>query len=151
MKGQPIMTMTLKQSDLYRFERLVSKLIKPSDMPTVCFFPHGGSLKLCAFSKDAMLTMFINKEGFLDPFAMQWNDLKSFSAKKNVDITFTLTKDSVHVRHGEEQHWFVVNKKVNALPNAPSQTSTHQKGQLLHTAALVAIYKLTGGSPSIIP
>ena len=126
------MTMTLKQSDLYRFERLVSKLIKPSDNPMVCFIPLDGSLKLCAFSKDAMLTMHVNKEGFLDPFTMQWSDLKALAVgKKNVDITFNLTKDSVHVRCGEEQHWFSVSTKVNALPNAPLQTSIHPKVHLL--------------------
>ena len=116
--------MTLKQSDLTRFTRLVGRLIKPTDIQTICLIPHGGSLKLCAFGKDAMLTFIISKEGFCDPFAIRWDDLKKVSGKKSGDVTFNLTKDAVHVRSGEEQNWFGIGKKVNALPNRPSTTST---------------------------
>jgi hypothetical protein len=132
MKGTKPMTMSIKQSDLYRFERMVSKLVKPSDTPTICFVPVEGGLKLCAFSKDAMLTMLVNKTGFLDPIMMQWNDIKSIAIKKDVDITFDLKKDSVHIRYGEEQCWCSVNKKVNSLPHQSSETSTHDKMRMLN-------------------
>jgi hypothetical protein len=125
------MTMTITGSDLCRFQRLVSKLMKSSDEPAISLIPHDGNLKLCAFAKDAMLTMLVDTEGSLDPFTMRWSDFKSLTAKKNQSVTFNLTKDSIHVRCGEAQDWFLANRKVNALPNLPSETSTHQKTRLL--------------------
>jgi hypothetical protein len=125
------MTMTITGTDLCRFQRLVSKLMKSSDTPTVSFIPHDGGLKLCVFADDATLTMLVSKEGFLDTFTLRWSDFKSLSAKRNQDVTFNLAKDSVHVRHGEEQYWFSVCDENNALPDRPSQTSPHQKTRLL--------------------
>ena len=125
------MSMTITGSDLYRFQRLVAKLIKSSDTPTISFIPHEGNLKLCGFAKDAMLTMSVSRAGFLDPFAMQWRDFKSLATAKKQDVIFNLTKDSIHVLHGEEHHWFTACKKVNTIPNQPQQTSTHQKSRLL--------------------
>ena len=64
------MTMSLKQSDLYRFERLMSKLMRSSAVaPMVHFIPNGGSIKLLASTDNAMLTMHAPRDGFLDPFA----------------------------------------------------------------------------------
>jgi len=63
---------TINQSYLYRFERLVSKMVKPSEPLAICIIPHGGNLKLCAFGKEAILTMLIHNEGFVDPFARIW-------------------------------------------------------------------------------
>ena len=52
------MALTINQTDLYRFERLVSKLSKPSEPPVVSFIPcPDGSVKLAAFHRDAILTM----------------------------------------------------------------------------------------------
>ena len=82
------MTMTITGSDLYRFQRLVAKLVKSSDDPTVCLIPHDGNMKLCAFANDAALTMLVDSEGYLDPVTMRWKDFKSLSAKKYQDVTF---------------------------------------------------------------
>ena len=52
------MALTIIQSDLYRFERLVTKLTKPSEPPVVTFIPcSSDTTKLAAFCKDAILTM----------------------------------------------------------------------------------------------
>ena len=83
------MSMTLKSSDLFTFVKLVAKLFKSVDAPAICFHPDGGNIKLCAFSKDAMLTMQVPRDGFLDAFAMRLDDLKSVVTKKTGEIAYT--------------------------------------------------------------
>jgi hypothetical protein len=123
--------MTITGTDLCRFKRMVAKLVKSSDDPTVCFIPHDGNIKLCAFTNDAVLTMLVNTEGFDDPVTMRWRDFKSLTPQKNQNVTFNLTKDTIHVRCGEEQHWFLTSRNDNSLPEQPLQTSSHQKTRLL--------------------
>jgi len=125
------MTMTLKQSDLYRFERLVSKLCKPSDNPTIAFLPHGGKLRLCAFAPSATLSMLVPRDDFADAFAMRWSDFKTVAAaKKGTDVTFELQKGAVRVRADEVLHHFLTSKKLDTPPHCPSQTATHSKTRL---------------------
>ena len=70
------MTLTLKQTDLYRFERMVSKLVKPSDAASVkvCLITSGnGNIKLAAFCPDAILTMDVSlKRDLSIPFRQLW-------------------------------------------------------------------------------
>jgi hypothetical protein len=125
------MSITITGTDLCRFKRMVSKLAKSSDDPMVCFMPQDGNTKLCAFANDAVLTMLVNTEGFDDPVTMRWRDFKSITAKKDQSVSFNLTKDTIHVRCGEEQHWFLTSRNDNEIPEQPSETSTHQKTRLL--------------------
>lgn len=132
------MALTIKQTDINRFERLVAKLTKSSENPMICFIPsNGGTLKLCAFAKDAVLTMTVSKQGFVDPFAISAVSLKTLAAKKGSDIILTPQKDAVHVQQGEEQRWLPREKQVNTLPNCPKQTATNDKRLLdvLHLTA----------------
>jgi len=135
------MPLTVKQSDINRFERLVAKLTKSSENPTICFIPSNtGTLKLCAFAKDAILTMTVSKQGFVDTFALSAVSLKTFAAKKGSDVILTPQKDAVHVQQGEEQRWLPREKQVNTLPNCPKQTATNDKRLLdvLHQSARCA-------------
>jgi hypothetical protein len=126
------MTLNVKLQDLHSFERLVSKLVKTSDDPLICFTPQDGNLKLSAFTKDATLSVLINTVGFAHSFSMRWSDFKSLAtAKKNTDIVFDLQKDAVQVRCGEVLHRFLTGKKISNLPSRPTQTATHSKGRLL--------------------
>jgi len=132
------MPLTIKQTDLNRFERLVTKLTKSSENPMICFIPSNtGTLKLCAFAKDAILTMSVSKQGFVDPFSLSAVSLKTLVAKKGSDVILTPQKDAVHVQSGEEQRWVPREKNVNTLPNLPKQTATNDKRLLdvLHMTA----------------
>ena len=125
------MTMSLKSSDLFTFVKLVAKLFRSSDVPTICFHPNGGSIKLCAFGKNAMLTMLAPRDGFLDAFAMRLDDLKSVVPKKTGEITFDLQgKNAVQVQSEGVLHRFLTGKNVNDIPYQPSQTSTHSAVRL---------------------
>ena len=123
------MTLTLKMTDLLLFRTLVGKLSKPSEPPMVCFIPGSTGLKLAAFTKDATLVMSAFKQGFIDPFAIQWDAVKELTDKKmDVGVTFTPQKDStIHVEYAGGQRWYAIDKKVNTLPKTPSQTVTHSK------------------------
>jgi hypothetical protein len=125
--------MSLKQSDLYRFERLMSKLMRSSAIaPMVHFIPNGGSIKLLASTDNAMLTMHAPRDGFLDPFSMQWSDFKTIAVKKNNDVEFDLEKNAVVVRCEGISQRFLTGKNVKDLPYQPSQTSTFPKDRLLN-------------------
>ena len=128
------MTMSLKQSDLYRFERLMSKLMKSSSVaPMVHFIPNGGNIKLLAETDNAMLTMSAPCDGFLDPFSMQWSDFKTFAVKKDKDVAFDLEKNAVVVRCDEISQRFLTGKNANKTPlGQPAQTSTFPKDRLLN-------------------
>ena len=127
------MTMTVKQSDLYRFERLMSKLMRSSAVaPMVHFIPNGNSIKLFASTDNAMLTMSVPRDGFLDPFSMQWSDFKTFAVKKDKEIEFDLEKDAVMIRCDEISQRFLTGKNANKAPlGQPAATDTFPKMRLL--------------------
>jgi hypothetical protein len=91
------MALTIKQIDLYRFERSVARISTPSDVPMVCFIPSSDGLKLAAFTKDANITMSVAKSGFVDPFSISYATLKTLAIKKDVDLILTPQKDNIHV------------------------------------------------------
>ena len=128
------MTMSLKQSDLYRFERLMSKLMRSSAVaPMVYFIPNGSSIKLLTSTDNAMLTMVAPRDGFLDPFSMQWSDFKTFAVKKDKDVEFNLEKNAVVVRCEGISQRFLTGKNANKTPlGQPTQTSTFPKDRLLN-------------------
>jgi hypothetical protein len=134
------MALTIKQLDLFRFERLVARISTPSDVPMVCFIPSSDGLKLAAFTKDANITMSVSKSGFVDPFSISYATLKTLAIKKDTDLILTPNKDNIHVQRGQEQSWVAREKKVNTLPTAPKQTATNDKRILdvLHQTARCA-------------
>jgi hypothetical protein len=106
----------------------------------VCFIPASDGLKLAVFTKDAILTMSVSKQGFVDPFSISYPSLKTLAIKKDVDLILTPQKDNIHVMRGQEQSWIPREKKVNTLPTAPKQTATNDKRILdvLHQTARCA-------------
>jgi hypothetical protein len=141
MKGTLLMALTIKQLDLYRFERLVAKLFTPSDEPMVCLIPSSdGDMKLAAFTKDAIITMSVSKSGFVDPFSISHATLKTLAVKKDVDLILTPNKDNVHVQRGQEQSWVPREKKVNTLPTPAKETATNSKHilEVLHLTSRCA-------------
>jgi hypothetical protein len=138
VKGTLLMALTINQSDLYRFERLVSKLSKLSEPPVVCFIPcNTGNTKLAAFCTDAVLTMPVTTQGYVNPFTLNWKDFKEVSAKKNIIVSFDVQKTVVHVAYGDDRRTFSVVLKTNTLPNRPTTTGTHSKQifEVLQTAS----------------
>jgi len=140
--------MTLKSSDLFTFVKLVAKLFKSSEPPAICFHPNGNSLKLCAFGRDAILTMQVDRGGSCDAFAMRLDDLKSLAGTKTGELSFDLQKNAVQIRSGEVLHRFLTGKTVNALPHQPANTSTFPKERLLNalTNAMLCVDKDTAKS-----
>ena len=101
------MALTINQSDLFRFERLVAKLSKPSEPPVVIFIPCArGSTKLAAFAKDAVLTMPVPSQGTANPFTLDWRDFKELAAKKNTDVLFDVQQKEVRVQYDGAGCWF---------------------------------------------
>jgi len=75
----------INRFDFYRFERLVSKLAKPSELPaTVSFVPSSDGLLFTAFCNGAVLTLNTPLvDGDVAPFTLPWSAVKEFGAKKN--------------------------------------------------------------------
>jgi DNA polymerase III sliding clamp (beta) subunit (PCNA family) len=74
--------------------------------------------------------MTVDATGFVDPISLSWATVKTLSAKKNIDMSFTLQEDSERVQIGEEQRWVPCEKQIDTLPSNPSTTVMHSK-QLL--------------------
>ena len=86
----------INRFDLYRFERLVSKLVKPSDLPAVALIascPEG--LLFMAFCNGAMLSYTVPTHSDTDPFTLPWQTLKELAQKKHDTIQFDVNGKDV--------------------------------------------------------
>ena len=74
----------INRFDLHRFERLVSKLVKPSELPAfVSVVPCSGGLQFAAFCNDAVLTLTVATGDTIKPITLPWTTLKELAARKN--------------------------------------------------------------------
>jgi|GEM_PF-3309975 len=78
------MQITLHRSDLYRFERLVNKLVRPSELPTaIMFSPCPGGIMLTAFCENAVMSMIVPDVNITTSFSLPWSALKELMSKKD--------------------------------------------------------------------
>ena len=120
----------INRFDLYRFERLVSKLVKPSELPAVVMFTSSAdSLQLAAFCSGAVLTYTLPICSETKPFTLPWTALKELAAKKDVvefdvngkDVTFFWSTNGIPQRRVFESS----DTGDKRLPPKPEKTVTH--------------------------
>ena len=71
----------INRYDLYRFERLVSKLVKQSDLPqSVSFTPCSEGLQMTAVCNGAALTFTVPSDE-IEPFTLSWTTVKELASK----------------------------------------------------------------------
>ncbi len=86
----------INRFDLYRFERLVSKLVKPTDHPaTISFAPCSDGLQFAAFTDVAVLTLTVPTSDVVEPFTLPWATIKEFASKKNDEIGLDVNNNTV--------------------------------------------------------
>ena len=75
----------INRLDLHRFERLVSKIAKPSELPaTVSFALCSDGMMFSAFCAGAALTLTVpSGDDVVEPFTLPWATVKEFAAKRN--------------------------------------------------------------------
>ncbi len=86
----------LNRSDLYRFERLVSKLVRPAEIPaTISFASCSDGLQFAAFCDAAVLTLTVPPANVIDPFTLPWATVKEFAMKKNGSVDLDMHDNTV--------------------------------------------------------
>ncbi len=102
------MKTTLNRSDLFRFERLVSRLVKSSELPTtIAFAPCSDGLQFAAFTDAAVLTLTVPSTDTPAPFTLPWATVKEFASKKNGTIDLDVNGNTVALSwnvNGVPQH-----------------------------------------------
>lgn len=84
--------------DFFRFERLVSKLDRPGNLPAnVALLPWNGKLMLTAFCEDATLTLECPGVPEFEAFTLPWKTIKKIAAKRDESVEIELSEDSVNV------------------------------------------------------
>ncbi len=131
----------LNRSDLYRFERLVSKLVKPTELPaTISFAPCSDGLQFAAFCDAAVLTLTVpsndavNRPSATDPFTLPWTIVKEFATKKNDDIGLDVNDKTVSLSwnvNGIPQQ-----KSVPSLGLTDKRPPAKQDNTITHSIAL---------------
>ncbi len=125
------MKTTLKRSDLFRFERLVSRLVKSSELPTaISFAPCSDGLQFAAFTDAAVLTLTVPSSAAPDPFTLPWTTVKEFASKKNDKIDLDVSGNTVALSwnvNGVPQHRSLPSLGLTdkRLPPVPNDQITH--------------------------
>ena len=95
----------INRFDLYRFERLMSKLVRPSELPqTASFALCADGLQLTALCNGAALTLTVPSAGEVEPFTLPWSTVKEFSSKKN-DYIDAIVNGKVVRRSGQTREY----------------------------------------------
>ncbi len=121
----------VNRSDLYRFERLVSRLVKSSDLPTtIAFAPCADGLQIAAFSGTAVLTLTAPSIDVIEPFTLPWATVKEFASKKNDSISIDVNGNTVSLSwnvNGIPQQKTVPSIGLidKRLPTTPDNTVAH--------------------------
>ena len=122
----------INRFDFYRFERLVSKLVKPSELPaTVSFVPSSDGLLFTAFCNGAVLTLNTPlADGDIAAFTMPWSAVKEFGTKKNHYVDLELKGKDVALSWTENSipRTKIVQLSAQAdkrLPLKPDKTVAH--------------------------
>lgn len=125
------MQTTINRYDVHVFERLVSKLMRPSELPqTVPFAPCSEGLQFVAFGKDAVLRMTTHSEDTVEPFTLPWSATKQLASRKREPGEVQVEGDSVSVTYslgGVPQHVTYPSPGLteNRLPPKPDNIVAH--------------------------
>jgi hypothetical protein len=111
------MQVTLNRKDLYRFERLVNKLVNSHDCPiAVAFLPNPDGVEFTAFYRDATLCLTVPGVTMKKSFALPVSALKELAAKHNDMVTFDVTSTGT-----------IANWNVNGIPQSQQYPSTNRR------------------------
>ena len=125
------MKTTLMRYDVHMFERLVSKLFRPSDLPqTVSFVSCTDGLQFIAYGGEAVLSMTIPTEEAVEPFTLPWAAIKELASKKHDNVELNVEGNNVSVTYligGVPQHRSFPSLGLTdkRLPNMPDNTVAH--------------------------
>jgi len=126
------MKTTLHRNDLYRFERLVNKLVRPSELPTaITFSPCPGGVMLTAFCENAAMSMTVPGVNIIMSFSLPWSALKELMSKKddgNIDFDVTDTRiTATWSVNGIPQRREYIPPKFpeKCIPTMPENSVTH--------------------------
>ena len=90
------MKITLNRKNLNSFERLVSKLVKQTELPkTVLFSPGDGGMNLTAFCVNATLCMNVPGIEIATSFSLPWSAVKELVSKKTGNLGFDVTDTQI--------------------------------------------------------
>ncbi len=121
----------INRSDLYRFERLLSRLVKPTELSaTISFAPCSNGLQFAAFTDTAVLTLTVPSNDVVEPFTLPWATIKEFAAKKNDSIGLDVNGKTVALSwnvNGVPQHKSVPSLGLTdkRLPAKPDNIVAH--------------------------
>ena len=121
----------INRLDLHRFERLVSKLAKPSELPaTISVSPCFEGVQLTAACTNAVLTYTVPFDGDFEAFTMPWTTIKEFAAKKHEYLDLDVRSKDVTLSwnlNGIPQTKTVpsLGRTDKQLPSKPDKTTTH--------------------------
>ncbi|GHT23266.1 hypothetical protein FACS189419_07010 [Planctomycetales bacterium] len=124
--------MKMTRRALYLFDRLASKLVKPSEQPAmVAFIPTNNGVYIASIGDNAAVSLFVLSKERITPFVVPLTLVKELAvSKSNDDVNFDVTGNTVTV------HWYqdaIPNHRrhtfsaVPKLPPLPSKTTSHSK------------------------
>ncbi|GHT21773.1 hypothetical protein FACS189419_03190 [Planctomycetales bacterium] len=124
--------MKMTRRALYLFDRLASKLVKPSEQPAmVAFIPTNNGVYIASVGDNAAVSLFVLSKERITPFVVPLTLVKELAvSKSNDDVNFDVTGNTVTV------HWYqdaIPNHRrhtfsaVPKLPPMPSKTTSHSK------------------------
>jgi len=125
------MKTVLNRRDLYLIERIMWKLVKPSELPaTVSVESCSGGLTYTAFSNNAVLTITAPCDDDVKPSTLPWTIIKEFAAKKNDYIDLDVNDEDVTLSwsvKGISQTKTIVSlgSTDKLLPPLPESTTAH--------------------------
>ncbi len=125
------MKTTLNRLNLFRFERLVSKLVKPSELPTtIAFASCTDGLQFVAFTDAAVLSLIVPCNGTPHPFTLPWTTIKELALKKNGAVDLDVNGNTVSLSwnvNGVQQQKTVPSLGLTdkRLPAKPENMITH--------------------------
>ena len=125
------MKISLNRFDLFRFERLISKLVKQSELPQiVSFAPCSDGLQLTAFCNGAVLTLTVPVSGNVESFTLPWATVKEFASKRSDSLNLDVNGKDVTLSwntNGIPQSKTVQSQRPTdkLLPPLPDKTTVH--------------------------
>ncbi len=125
------MKINLLRSDLFRFERLVTKLVKPSEFSaTIYFVPSPDGLQIAAYCDTAILTLTVPTDYADTPFTLPWATVKELASRKANPVELDVNGPLVGIAWSESgvpQHRTVPNvgQTEKSLPPTPDKLATH--------------------------
>ena len=129
------MKTTINRRDLYNIERLMWKLVKPSELPkTVSCVSGSDGLTFSALCCNAVLSISVPSDDEVEAFSLPWSVVKEFAARKNDYLDIELNGSNITLSwsvKGVPQTRTIQSLDVNTeLPPLPDKTTAHSLPKL---------------------